>query len=50
MVSLSEFTEHFPLLIQKKSAILTATIALFQKHGAETFTGRANTKKMSKIE
>lgn len=45
MVSLSEFTEDFPLLIKKRSEIIAATIDLFNKHGAETFTGKANTKK-----
>ena len=45
MVSLSEFTDKFEILIDNKQAIIQKTISLFDEKGISAMTGRASTKK-----
>ncbi|WP_205522990.1 DUF262 domain-containing protein [Photobacterium sp. Alg240-V54] len=44
MVSLSEFTDEFDRLIEKKDFIIRQTIDLFESQGISSVTGRASTK------
>ena len=45
MVALSEFSEQFGALVERKSQVLEATQVLLEREGVSAITGRASTKK-----
>ena len=45
MVSLSEFADHHPRLVQRADLIVNSTMVLFDREGVSAITGRASTKK-----